>query len=61
MHDHRVKRLPVVDADGHLAGIVSRTDVLSVYERPDQQILDEIITSVIAGGSASTRSISRSR
>lgn len=48
MQNHRVKRLPVVDADGRLAGIVSRTDVLSVYERPDEQIRDEITTGVLA-------------
>ncbi len=49
MQDRGVKRLPVVDAEGRLAGIVSRVDVLSVYERPDGQIHDEITTSVIAG------------
>lgn len=48
MQNHRVKRLPVVDADGRLAGIVSRMDVLSVYERPDEQIRDEITTGVLA-------------
>ena len=35
MHDRRVKRLPVVSADGKLVGIISRTDVLSVFSRPD--------------------------
>jgi len=49
MRDRRVKRLPVVDADGRLAGIVSRMDVLSVYERPDAQIRGEVTTGVIAG------------
>lgn len=49
MRDRQVKRLPVVDADGHLAGIVSRMDVLSVYERPDGQIRSEVATGVIAG------------
>lgn len=49
MRDRQVKRLPVVDADGHLAGIVSRTDVLSVYERPDAQIRGEVTTGVITG------------
>lgn len=49
MHDRRVKRLPVVDADGRLAGIVSRMDVLGVYERPDEQIRDEITRGVVAG------------
>ena len=49
MRDRRVKRLLVVDAEGHLAGIVSRMDVLSVYERPDGQIRGEVATGVIAG------------
>lgn len=49
MRDRHVKRLPVVDGDGHLAGIVSRVDVLSVYERPDDRIRTEIVTGVIAG------------
>ena len=48
MRDRQVKRLPVVDTDGRLAGIVSRVDVLTVYERPDERIRDEIVTDVIA-------------
>lgn len=48
MQDRHVKRLPVVDADGQLVGIVSRVDVLSVYERPDDEIRHEITTGVIA-------------
>ena len=42
MYVRKVKRLPVVDADGHLAGIVSRADVLAVYNRPDAEIGEEI-------------------
>ena len=49
MRDRNVRRLPVTGADGRLVGIVSRTDVLGVYERPDEQIRDEITTGVIAG------------
>lgn len=49
MRDRNVRRLPVTGADGRLVGIVSRTDVLSVYERPDEQIRDEITTGVLAG------------
>ena len=45
----RVKRLPVVGDTGWLAGIVSRVDVLSVFDRPDGQIRDEVIRKVIAG------------
>jgi CBS domain-containing protein len=43
MHDHRVKRLPVVDNGGRLVGIISRVDVLSVFVRPDSEIRDEVI------------------
>ena len=35
MYMRKVKRLPVVDAAGHLAGMVSRADVLAFYDRPD--------------------------
>jgi CBS domain-containing protein len=47
MHDRRVKRLPVVDADGRLVGIISRTDVLSVFGRSDQDIHREITQDVL--------------
>ena len=49
MYARKVKRLPVVDADGHLIGIVSRADVLSVYSRPDADIRHEIIDNIILG------------
>jgi CBS domain-containing protein len=49
MRDRNVRRLPVTGTDGHLVGIVCRSDVLRVYERPDEQIRDEITTGVIAG------------
>jgi CBS-domain-containing membrane protein len=47
MYTRRVKRLPVVDAGGHLVGIISRADVLSVFDRSDTQIRDEIIGDVL--------------
>jgi CBS-domain-containing membrane protein len=47
MRDRRLKRLPVVGTGGELVGIVTRTDVLGVYERPDADILAEV--SDIAG------------
>ena len=49
MHSRKVKRLPVTDADGRLAGIVSRVDLLGVYDRPDTQIGTEITERVLAG------------
>jgi len=51
MHDRKVKRLPVVDAGGQLAGIVSRSDVLAVFDRPDAEIRQEIMSQVITGRS----------
>ena len=47
MYNARVKRLPVIRENGHLAGIVSRADVLSVYGRPDEEIGQEIMKNVI--------------
>lgn len=47
MYERRVKRLPVVDSDGRLIGIVSRVDVLSVYSRADADIRREIAEGVI--------------
>jgi osmotically-inducible protein OsmY len=37
----------VVDAQGHLAGIVSRADVLAVFDRSDEDIRHEITGNVI--------------
>ncbi|HSO52821.1 MAG TPA: CBS domain-containing protein, partial [Actinomycetes bacterium] len=49
MHAAGVKRLPVVDKDGRLVGIVSRGDLLKVFDRSDQAIRREIIDDVIVG------------
>ena len=49
MYDRRVKRLPVTDADGHLLGIISRADVLSVFDRTDGAIHREILDEVLRG------------
>jgi CBS domain-containing protein len=54
MSARRVKRLPVVSEDGHLVGVVSRMDVLSVFSREDYEIRDEIVN-VIAGERALDR------
>jgi CBS-domain-containing membrane protein len=49
MYDRRVKRLPVTDADGRLVGIISRADVLSVFDRTDEAIRKEITDDVLLG------------
>jgi len=50
MHFPKFKRMPVVDADGGLVGLVSRADVLAVYDRPDDDIREEITGNVIVRG-----------
>ncbi|MFD5619108.1 CBS domain-containing protein [Streptomyces yangpuensis] len=42
MARRHLKRLPVVDGDGHLVGVVSRGDLLKVFLRPDEDIGAEI-------------------
>jgi CBS domain-containing protein len=47
MYARKVKRLPVVDEEGRLIGVVSRSDVLSVYSRLDADIRREILDRVL--------------
>jgi CBS domain-containing protein len=57
MSDENVKRLPVVDEDGRLVGIVTRSDLLKVHLRTDAQIREDVtaqITSTVPGLARST-------
>ncbi len=47
MSHHRVKRLPVVNDEGELQGIISRGDVVTVFTRPDDVIEDEVREDII--------------
>jgi CBS-domain-containing membrane protein len=48
MYRCRIHQLPVVDAaTGRLTGIVTRSDLLAVYERPDEEIRREILYDII--------------
>nr|WSX48468.1 CBS domain-containing protein [Streptomyces sp. NBC_00974] len=51
-----LKRLPVVDGDGRLVGVVSRGDLLKIYLRSDADIAEElrqlIMAELIPAGSA---------
>ncbi|HZE32665.1 MAG TPA: CBS domain-containing protein [Actinoallomurus sp.] len=48
MFRHRVHQLPVVDAiSGRLIGIITRSDLLAVYERPAEDIRREVRYDII--------------
>ncbi len=47
LHRDGVHHLPVVDADGRLVGIVTRSDLLGVFLRPDDEIRAGIRTGVL--------------
>ncbi|MDX3458620.1 CBS domain-containing protein [Streptomyces sp. ME02-8801-2C] len=48
MAHRRVERLPVVDEEERLVGIVTRRDVLQVFLRPDAEIRAAIVDEVLA-------------
>ncbi|MET8950009.1 CBS domain-containing protein [Streptomyces sp. NPDC004393] len=47
MAQRRVKRLPVVNDEGMLEGVVSRADLLKVFLRPDNDIADEVRRDIV--------------
>ena len=50
MYRYRIHQLPVVDAtSGRLTGTITRSDLLAVYERPDEDIRREILYDIIEG------------
>jgi CBS domain-containing protein len=49
LHRAQIKRLPVIGEGGRLVGIISRGDLLKVFNRPDHAIQREILDHVIVG------------
>ncbi|MFF7645106.1 CBS domain-containing protein [Streptomyces canus] len=47
MAKNRVERLPVLDEEGRLVGIVTRRDLLKVFLRPDAEIHREVVDEVL--------------
>lgn len=48
MLDNHVRRLPVVDPDGIVLGVVTRSDLVRAFIRPDEDVAREIEDDVIA-------------
>lgn len=47
MEENKVKRLPVVDDEGRLAGVLSRSDLVQIFLRRDRAIQEEILEEVV--------------
>ncbi|GAB3147637.1 CBS domain-containing protein [Amycolatopsis stemonae] len=47
LEKHHFHRLPVVDGEGKLVGVVSRSDLLRVFLRTDREIRDEVREEVL--------------
>ncbi|MFB7596173.1 CBS domain-containing protein [Streptomyces sp. NPDC056160] len=47
MERHKVKRLPVVDGNGRLIGVISRSDLVQLFLRRDHAIQEEIVEDVV--------------
>jgi CBS domain-containing protein len=47
LETERIKRMPVVDAQRRLVGIVSRRDLLRMHTRPDAEIRSDIVDNVL--------------
>ncbi|MFE0514602.1 CBS domain-containing protein [Streptomyces sp. NPDC058964] len=47
MDRRKVKRLPVVDDDGRLIGVISRSDLVQLFLRRDRAIEEEILEDVV--------------
>ncbi|MFF6999739.1 CBS domain-containing protein [Streptomyces sp. NPDC008313] len=47
MERHAVKRLPVVDGEGRLIGVVSRSDLVRLFLRRDRAIQEEILEDIL--------------
>jgi CBS domain-containing protein len=48
MDAQQVKRLPVLDDQGRLIGVVARSDLLKAHLRPDDEIRDDVLAGMLA-------------
>lgn len=59
LHDRGFKRFPVVDEAGRLVGIVTRSDLLKVFLRPDADIEDDVRAAIRSADGGVKASVAR--
>lgn len=57
MERRGVKRLPVVDNDGRLVGIVSRADLVGTMARTDEELRQDVIETIALAGEDSVKGV----
>lgn len=57
MERHGVKRLPVIDEERNLVGIVSRADLVAVMARSDEDLRADLMASISVLGDESTEGV----
>lgn len=58
MSSRGIKRLPVVDQNGRLVGLVSRADLMSIFARPDAAIAADVREGGVQGLVGATETVS---
>lgn len=58
MSNRGIKRLPVVDQNGRLVGLVSRADLMSIFARPDAAIAADVREGGVQGLVGATETVS---
>ena len=58
LHQRHIGRLPVVDRDGRLIGIVTRSDLLTVFLHSDEELLAAVKEAIAAVDSSASPAIS---
>lgn len=57
MERHDVKRLPVIDKDGNLVGIVSRGDLVGTLARTDEELREDVLEAITLAGEESVKDV----
>jgi CBS domain-containing protein len=57
MERRRLKRLPVVDDEGDLIGIISRADLVAAMARTDEELREDVLDAISIAGEESVKDV----